>query len=423
MSRILIRGGRVIDPAQYMDRVTNILIDAGKVAGFDVPSDGLETIIDASGKIVVPGLIDMHVELREPGREEDETIETGTAAAVAGGFTSIVCLPNTEPPIDTRGGVEFIRHQAARADNANVLVIACVSKNREGAELAEIGALDAAGAVGFSDAPSPVLNPELMRRALEYCRMFDRPVLNHPEATDLTCDGIMHEGVISTILGLPGMPADAEDVMATRDTRLAEATGGRLHLMNISSAGAVEQIRRVKARGIAVTAHACPQHFTLTDESLRSFDTRFKVNPPLRSAGDVAACIAGLADGTIDVIASGHSPRAPEKKMSELDIAPFGLSGLETALGLVITRLIAPGHLDWSEAVRKMSTNPAAILGLTDKGSLEVGADGDVTIIDPDVRWTVNPDAFLSKSKSTPFAGMELQGRAHSVIVGGKVKR
>ena len=423
MSRILIRGGRVIDPVQDLDRVTDVLIDAGRIAGFDVPSDGQETIIDAAGKIVVPGLIDMHVELREPGCEEDETIETGTAAAVAGGFTSIACLSNTEPPIDTQGGVEFVRHQAARADNVNVLVIACVSKNREGAELAEIGALVAAGAVAFSDAPAPVLNPELMRRSLEYCRMFDRPVINHPEATDLTHDGIMHEGVISTILGLPGMPADAEDVMATRDIRLAEATGGRLHLMNISSAGAVDQIRRVKARGIQVTAHACPQHFSLTDELLRSFDTRYKVNPPLRSADHVEACIAGLADGTIDVIASGHSPRAPEKKMGELDIAPFGLSGLETALGLVITKLIAPGHLDWPATVRKMSTTPAAILGLPGKGSLEVGADADVTIIDPDVRWTVDPARFLSKCKSTPFAGMELQGRAHSVIVGGKVKR
>ncbi len=421
MSSILITGGRVIDPSQNLDRVTNLSIDDGRIVSCDAEPNGQETIIDAADKIVAPGLVDMHAELREPGREEDETIETGTAAALAGGCTSIACLANTDPPIDTRASVEFIRHQALLADNCNVFVIACVSKNREGKELAEIGTLAAAGAVAFSDADLPISNSELLRRALEYCLMFDKPILSHPEAVELTRGGVMHEGKTSMILGLSGMPAEAEDVMTSRDLRLAEATGGRLHLMNVSCAGSIEMIRRCKARGVVVTAEVCPHHFTLSDESLRSFDSNFKVNPPLRSSEHVAACRAALADGTIDVIASGHAPRAAEKKMQELDAAPFGMISLETMLPLVITELIRPGHLDWPAALAKMTINPARILGI-DKGTLQTGADADVTIIDPDVVWTVDPKAFRSKSSNTPLGGRELTGRAKHVIVGGKVK-
>jgi dihydroorotase len=421
MSTLLIQNGRVIDPAQAIDRVTNVLVENDRIAGYDVPAGSQTAILDASGKIVTPGLIDMHVHLREPGREEDETIETGTAAALAGGFTSIGCVPNTDPPLDSQGAVEFVRHQAARAGNCNVYVIGCVSKNREGKELAELGQLVAAGAVAFSDDGAPVYDPELMRRAFEYCLMFDKPVLNHAEIRELTQHGVMHEGLVSLILGLTGIPAAAEDVMTSRDIALAEATGGRLHMMHVSTSGAVEIIRRAKRRNVRVTAEVTPHHFTLTDECLRKFDSNCKMNPPLRSQDHVEACIAGLADGTIDAIASDHAPHAKEKKMQELDQAPFGIVGLETALGLVITRLVEPGHLDWSNALAKMTVNPARILGIP-KGTLKIGADADITIIDPEVRWRVDPAEFRSKSTNTPFAGWELKGRAVTVIVGGLVK-
>jgi dihydroorotase len=421
MSSILIQSARVIDPSQPMDRVTNLLIEDGRIAGYDVPAGGQDLILDAAGKIAAPGLIDMHVHLREPGREEDETIATGTAAALAGGFTSVACIPNTDPPIDTQGSVEFVRGQAARADHCNVFVLACVSKNREGKELAEIGQLVEAGAVGFTDDGNPIHDPELMRRAFEYCLMFDKPVLNHAEIRELTEHGVMHEGLVSLVLGLTGMPSASEDVMTSRDIALAEATGGRLHEMHVSTANSVEAIRRAKRRGVRVTAEVTPHHLTLTDECLRTFNSNFKMNPPLRGQPDVDACVAGLQDGTIDAIATDHAPHAQEKKMQELDQAPFGVVGLETALGVIVTRLIEPGHLDWSTALATMTCNPARILGIA-KGTLAIGADADVVIIDPDARWTVDPSKFRSKSTNTPYAGWKLRGRAETVIVGGRVK-
>lgn len=421
MAALLIKNGRVIDPSQQLDRVTNLLIEGKRVAAIDVAQHVSAEIIDATGKIVTPGLVDIHTELREPGREEDETIESGTAAALAGGFTSVACIPNTDPPIDTQANVEFIRQKAARARNCHVFVLACVSKNREGQELAEIGSLVESGAVGFTDADRPIHNTELMRRALEYCLMFDVPILNHPEVLELSHDGIMHEGLTSMVLGLPGMPSDAEDVMTARDLRLAEYTGGRLHLMNISSGGSVELIRRYKSRGSGVTAEICPAHFALTDDTLRTFNSNCKVNPPLRSRNHVEACVAGLADDTIDVITSCHAPRASEKKLQELDRAPFGMVNLETTLSLVIKYLIQPNHLSWSKAIEKLTINPANALGLR-KGTLQVGADADITIIDPDVRWTVRADEFRSRSRNTPFEGEELIGRAVRVIVDGEVR-
>jgi dihydroorotase len=371
--------------------------------------------------VVTPGLVDMHVHLREPGREEDETIETGTRAALAGGFTSVACIPNTEPPIDSQAAVEFIHQKAARADTCNVFVVACASRGREGKELAEIGQLVEAGAVAFSDDGAPVYDAELMRRVFEYCRMFDKPFLAHEEVLELTAGGVMHEGLVSLVLGLKGMPAAGEEVMIGRDIALAEVTGGRLHVMHVSTAGGVALIRAAKARGIRVTAEACPHHFTLTDESLRGFDSNFKMSPPLRTAADVEAIIEGLVDGTIDCIATDHAPHALEKKMLELDRAPFGILGLETAVGLAVTRLVEPGRIGWPRLVAAMSTLPAEILGIN-RGTLRPGAVADITLIDPARSWRVDARRFASKSINSPFHGWTLQGRAVATIVAGRVK-
>ena len=419
---LYLRNGRLIDPSQKIDQIINLRIVGGQIAGYDEMPEKGDQILDVSEKIVVPGLIDLHVHLREPGQEEDETIETGARAAIRGGFTSICCCPNTIPPLDTQASVEFVRQKAARANQANVFVICCISKNREGKELAELGQLFEAGAVACSDDGSPVEDAELMRRALEYTLMFDKPVFSHTEVKSLTQGGVMHEGTTSLLLGLRGMPSAAEDVMVSRDIMLAEATGGRLHLMHVSTAGAIQVIRRAKKRGVRITAEVTPHHLTLTDQSLRSFDSNFKMNPPLRSDEDVAACLEALRDGTIDAIATDHAPHALEKKMRELDQAPFGIVGLETALPLMITKLLKPGKLDWSMLIEKMSVNPAKILQLPNKGTLRIGADADITVIDPAVSWTVTEKTLWGKSKNSPCLGWTLDGQATTVIVGGCVK-
>jgi dihydroorotase len=425
MATLLIRGGRIVDPSQGIDRVDDLLVRDGQVVACGQeggqPVGRADETIDAAGLVVAPGLVDMHVHLREPGREEDETIETGTRAAVVGGFTSVACIPNTEPPIDTQAAVEFIHQKAARADNCNVFVVACVSRGREGKELAEIGRLVESGAVAFSDDGAPVWDAELMRRALEYCRMFDKPILAHEEVLELSRGGVMHEGLVSLVLGLPGMPAAAEDVMIGRDIALAEATGGRLHVMHVSTAGGVALVREAKHRGARVTAEATPHHFTLTDEGLRGFDANHKMSPPLRTAADVEAIVGGLVDGTIDCIATDHAPHAREKKMLELDRAPFGILGLETAVGLAVTRLVATGRMEWPRLVEAMSTLPARILGIN-RGTLRPGAVADVTLIDPEVTWRVDATRLQSRSVNTPFDGWTLRGRAVATIVGGRVK-
>jgi dihydroorotase len=422
MKTLLLTNGRVIDPSQGIDQVTDLWITGETVRGIG-PQMQLhaDETIDVSGKIVCPGLIDMHVHLREPGREEDETIATGTAAALAGGVTSVACMPNTEPAIDSQAQAEFVYLQAERAGNANVFPIGAITKGRKGEELAEIGGLVEGGAVAFTDDGSPVVSAEIMRRALEYCKMFDRVVMDHCEDLELTRGGVMNEGFESMKLGLRGMPAAGEEVMVNRDIILAELTEGRLHILHTSTAGSVDLIRRARQKGVRVTTEVCPHHFTLTDACLRSFDSNFKMSPPLRTQRDVEAIIEGLKDGTIEVIATDHAPHAPEKKMRELDLAPNGIIGLETLLPVCVVALIEPGHLTWPQLIEKLTINPARILGI-DRGTLKPGADADVTVIDPKAEWVIDPTKFKSKSRNCPFTGWKVRGRAELVFVSGQVR-
>ena len=422
MDILRIANGRVIDPAQNLDQLADLWIRGEQILGIGPhPSMQADRTLDAAGTIVCPGLIDMHVHLREPGREEDETISTGTAAALAGGVTSVACMPNTEPALDSQAAAEFVHLQAKRAGNANVFPIGAITKGRHGKELAEIGGLVDGGAVAFTDDGSPVVSAEIMRRAMEYCKMFDKAVLSHSEDLDLTRGGIMNEGFESMRLGLRGMPAAAEEVMVYREIALAELTGARVHILHVSTAGSVELIRRGKQRGVRVTGEACPHHFTLTDKCLRTFDSNYKMAPPLRTEDDVQAILAGLRDGTLEVIATDHAPHAPEKKMRELDQAPNGIIGLETLVPICIKSLIEPGHLTWPQLIEKLTIQPARVLGI-DRGTLKAGTVADVTILDPAVEWTIDPKQFRSKSRNCPFAGWQVRGWADTVLVGGAIK-
>lgn len=422
MSTLLLRNGRVIDPSQNLDRVADLWLADGKVVGVGSHAGvAADKTLDCTGMIVSPGLIDMHVHLREPGREEDETIATGTAAAVAGGVTAVACMPNTEPALDSRAAAEFVILQAKRAGNCMVFPIGAVTKNREGKELAELGGLVEGGAVAFTDDGAPVASAEIMRRALEYCRMFDRAVLVHAEILELTQGGVMNEGFVSMQLGLRGMPAVAEDIMIYRDIVLAELTGGRVHILHVSTAGGVDLIRQGIAKGIKVSGEACPHHFILTDEEMRRFDSNYKMSPPLRTKKDADAILAGLKDGTLSVLATDHAPHAPEKKERELDQAPNGIVGLETFLPLCVTHLIEPGHLSWPDMLAKMTVNPAKVLGI-DRGTLQPGRPADVTVIDPKAKWTIDVGETRSKSRNSPFHGHKVTGRAVATIVGGEVK-
>ncbi len=418
---IHISGGRIIDPAQQIDSIGDLWISRGRILPLGSGYEDAEISIDAKGMLVCPGLIDVHVHLREPGNEEDETIATGSSAALAAGVTSVACMPNTMPAIDSQAAAEFVVLQAQRARQANVYPVGAVSKGRKGEELAELGQLVAGGAVAFTDDGSPVASASLMRRALEYAKMFDRVIMQHCQVPELTSGGVMNEGLVSMRLGLAGMPAAAEDIMVARDIRLAEITGGRLHIQHISTARSVELVREGQRRGVRVTAEACPHHFTLTDEELNVFDSNFKMNPPLRTWSDVEAVIEGLKDNTISIIATDHAPHSVEKKMREIDQAPFGIVGLETLIPITVKSLIEPGYLSWPDVVRKLTCNPAALLGIP-KGTLRAGSDADVTIIDPELEWTIDPDQFRSKSRNTPFGGWKVRGRAHTVIVAGEVR-
>ena len=417
---ILIRGGRVIDPASSHDAMADVLIAEGRIRRVGKVTETADRTIDADGLIVCPGLIDMHVHLREPGNEDEETIATGTAAAVAGGFTTVACMPNTNPPLDNEAAIEFVFRQAARSAHCNVLPIGALTKARAGKELAEVGQMVRAGAAGFSDDGSGVANSAVMLRAMQYVGMFGKPVIQHCEDPDLAAGGCMHQGLTSTRLGLPGIPAVAEEAMIQRDVLLASITGAHYHVAHISTARSVEIVREAKRRGIRVTSEVTPHHLLLSEESCASYDTHFKVNPPLRTQADVAACVAGVADGTIDCLVTDHAPHGAEEKELEFQNAPFGLVGLETAVPLTIRALVEPGIVDWPRWVACFTTKPARILGI-DRGALSAGAIADVTVINPDIRWRIDAARFASRSRNTPFDGWDVRGRAMCTIVGGKV--
>ena len=420
MSCILIRNGRVIDPATRHDAVANLWIESGVIAAIGGPDRQATETIDASGKLVCPGLIDMHVHLREPGREEDETIASGCAAAIAGGVTSVACMPNTEPPLDSQSAAEFVIQQARRAGLANVFPVGCLTKGKLGQDLSEMGGLVQGGAVAFTDDGTPVTDSEVMRRAMEYARGLGKAVLSHSEDLALTRGAVMHEGAESLRLGLKGYPAAAEEIMIYREIALAEITGARLHILHVSSARGVELIRWARDKGLPVTGEASPHHLLLNDECLRGFDSNYKMSPPLREKKDSAALVQGLKDGVITVLATDHAPHSVEKKMREIDQAPNGIIGLETFLPTCVKALIEPGHLTWPQMIAMITLHPAQILGI-DRGTLKPGAPADVTIIDPDREWTIDVTKFRSKSRNCPFGGWKVKGLAEQVIVGGRV--
>ncbi len=418
--KILIANGHVIDPGRF-NGVADVLIDEGRVVavGPHLKAPAGATKIDATGRLVLPGFVDLHVHFREPGFEYKESIQSGAAAAVAGGFTSVCCMPNTNPVNDNQAITKLMLDRAREAGLANIFPIGAITKGSEGKELAEIGDLRRAGCVAISDDGKPVMNSLVMRRAMEYALAFDVPVVDHCEDLHLAEGGCMNEGAISTELGLPGMPSAAEDVMVARNVALAELTGARLHLAHISTEGSVRMVREAKSRGLKVTAEACPHHFTITEETVRGYNTYAKMNPPLRTWKDVQAIKEGLRDGTIDVIATDHAPHATQEKQLGFTEAPFGIVGLETALPLTLA-LVEEGVLSLESAVDKLSTAPAKVFSL-DKGTLAVGADADVAIVDQQEQWEVDPAKFYSKSRNTPFAGWKVKGRVTTTIVGGRV--
>jgi dihydroorotase len=432
--RIIIRGGHVIDPATSREFDADVLIEDGHIAAAE---PGLAAVgareIDARGLVVAPGFVDLHTHLRDPGLEYKEDIESGTRAAARGGFTTVCAMPNTEPAMDTRSVVEYVLREAAARGRVRVLPIGAVSKGRAGKELAELGDLAAAGCVAFSDDGAPVYDAMLMRRALEYAAAFDLPIIDHCQDQSLAHDAVMHEGWVATRLGLRGAPAAAEDAAVMRDIALAEATGAHVHIAHVSTRGAVDAVRRAKARGLRVTAEVTPHHLTLTDEIVAFganggsdlvYDTNAKVNPPLRTQDDVDACIAGLADGTIDCVATDHAPHALIEKLCEFDEAAFGISGLETAFGLCM-RLVHGGAIPLAALIERMTVGPVRALGLDRHvpgiGTVALGAPADIALLDPGAEWIVDPARFASKGTNTPLAGVTLRGTVVCTIAAGRV--
>jgi dihydroorotase len=417
---LLLKGGRVVDPAVGLDEVCDVLIRDGGIvevgAGLTMPKG--ETV-ECAGMVVLPGLVDIHTHLREPGREDEETVASGTRAAAAGGYTALCAMPNTEPVADEGAAVRFLLDKAETEGAVRVHAIGAVTAKQEGAALAEIGDMAGEGAVAFSDDGHGVAGAGMMRLAMDYIKMFGLPVISHCEDTTLVGRGVVNEGVVSTRLGLPGWPATGEEVQVARDIRLAELTGCRLHLAHLSTTGSVALVREAKARGVAVTCEVTPHHLFLTEDDVTDlYDTNLKMNPPLRTAGDAAALLAGLLDGTVDCIATDHAPHAAHEKALEFELAPFGTTGLETALALVATHVVAKGLGGWAEVVRWMAHGPRAALGLPEV-RIEPGQVADLTIVDPAAVWTVTADGFVSRSRNSAFLGARLTGRARDVLIGG----
>ena len=422
--KLLITNGHLIDPAQGQNSGKNLLIENGKVTAWlgqneSAPEDA--EVFDAAGMIVAPGFIDLHVHLREPGQEHKETIATGCAAAVAGGFTSVCPMPNTNPVNDNAAITRYMIEQAEHAGLANVFPVGAITKSSDGAELAEMGEMKQAGAVAVSDDGRPVPNAGMMRRAMQYARDFDLPVVDHCEDKSLSSGGVMHEGKISLLLGLKGMPALAEELDVLRDIILASETGAHIHIAHISTKGAIEAGRRAKNEGINVTCEITPHHFTLTDEAVEGYDTNTKMSPPLRSAEHLEAILEAIKDGTIDALATDHAPHHADEKALEYDRAPMGITGLETAVGLAFNELVHKGVIDLVRLVEMCSTNPARIFKLENRGTLKVGSIADVTILDPNLEWTYRNADSKSKSRNSPFDNWTFTGAAVAAIVGGKV--
>jgi dihydroorotase len=427
--RIRIRDGRIIDPSRGIDGYGDLVMEGGKIAEVIIgkagnskrsaTAGGPDEVIDAQGMLVLPGLVDMHTHLREPGFEYKETIKTGTMAGIRGGFTSLCPMPNTNPVNDNPTVAAFVIKKAIAEGHCSVFPIGAITKGQQGQELAEMGLMQETGCVAFSDDGRPVMSSLVMRRALEYSKAFSFPLIAHCEDLGLSDDGVMNEGSLSTYFGLKGIPAEAEEVMVARDIMLARLTGGRLHIAHVSTRGSVELVRRAKSEGITVTAETCPHYFSITERACEGFNTNAKVNPPLRNDDDVTAIKEGLKDGTIDVIATDHAPHHVDEKMLEFDRAPSGISGLETALALSLN-LVREGVLTINQLIEKTSLNPSRIMGL-DRGTLNVWSVADVLILDAEREFIVNPDCFASKGKNTPFAGWELKGQPVVVISKGRV--
>jgi dihydroorotase len=422
--RLLIANGYVIDPTQGVNGEKSLLVEDGRVAAVlargDAPPEGVE-VFDATGLVVAPGFIDLHTHLREPGQEYKETVESGAAAAVAGGWASVCAMPNTDPVNDNPAVTRFVIEQAERAGLANVFPVGAITKGSKGEELAEMGEMKRAGIVAVTDDGRPVPSAGLMRRAMEYARGFDLAVMDHCEDRTLTAGGVMHEGAWSLRLGLRGHPALAEEMDALRDCALAQLTGARLHLAHVSTRGALEAVRRAKEKGLHVTCEAAPHHFTLTDERVRDYDTNTKMCPPLRSADHLESVLEALRDGTIDAIATDHAPHHADEKALEYDNAPFGITGLETAVGLALDRLVHEGVISLERLVELCSVNPARIFSLEGRGTLRPGAWADVTVLDPDLEWTFDAAGSKSKSRNTPFDGWTLRGAAVATFVAGRL--
>ncbi|MBA2494820.1 MAG: dihydroorotase [Acidobacteria bacterium] len=422
--KLLIKGGHLIDPKENQNSGKNLLIEDGKIAVWlsqneTAPADA--EVFDASGMIVAPGFIDLHVHLREPGQEHKETIASGCAAAVMGGFTSVCPMPNTNPVNDNAAITRYMIEQAERAGLANVFPVGAITKSSDGAELAEMGEMKAAGAVAVSDDGRSVPSAGMMRRAMEYAKDFDLPIIDHCEDKSLSSGGVMHEGKISLLLGLKGMPALAEDLDAVRDIILAKETGAHVHIAHISTKGAIEIVRRAKNENINVTCEVTPHHFTLTDKMVEGYDTNTKMSPPLRSEEHLEAILEAIKDGTIDAIATDHAPHHADEKALEYDRAPFGITGLETAVGLAFNELVHKGIIDLVKFVELCSANPAKILRLKNRGTLKAGSIADVTILDPELEWTYKISETRSKSRNSPFNNWKFTGAAIATIVGGKI--